>query len=121
MSYWQILYWLLIGHALADYALQSDSMINRKNPKWVIQDVRIVRSPYGPWWWTMLAHSAINGAFVSLLTGNIAYGMVETVLHFLLDWAKCLGKINAMEDQAGHILSKVLIAGAYTFVQPAIF
>ena len=115
MTYWQVLYWLLIGHAVADYALQSDGMVKRKSPEWPQVE------SYGPWWWTMLAHSAINGSFVSLLTGNIAYGMVETVLHFLLDWAKCLGKINAVEDQAGHILSKVLIAGAYTFVQPAIF
>ena len=117
MTYWQVLYWLLIGHAVADYVLQSDQMIVRKNPRWL----NSLDSGHGPWWWTMLAHSAINGSFVSLLTGNIAYGMVETVLHFLLDWAKCLGKINAVEDQAGHILSKVLIAGAYTFVQPAIF
>ena len=111
MNYWHLLYWLLIGHAVADYALQIPFKSPRRNPETYPDSI------YGPWWWGMLAHSAINGAFVSLLTGNIAYGMVETVLHFLLDWAKCLGKINAVEDQAGHILSKVLVAGFYVVSQ----
>lgn len=120
MTYWQMLYWLLVGHALVDYALQSTWMAEHKNPKPYPYPAHDPKK-YGPWWWTMLAHSAINGSFVSLLTGNIAYGIVETVLHFLLDWAKCLGKINAVEDQAGHILSKVLIAGAYVFATPYLY
>lgn len=107
-----MLYWLLVGHTIADYALQTEFMVLHKNPKTIEYT-----HTYGPWWWTMLAHAGINGAFVSLLTGNIVYGMVETVLHFLLDWAKCLGKINAVEDQAGHILSKFVLAGFYVILR----
>ena len=60
----------------------------------------------GPWWWSMSAHSLINGAGVSLVTGIWWLGVAEAVVHFITDYLKCAGRITTQRDQLIHLISK---------------
>ena len=53
------------------------------------------------------AHALIHGGAVYLITGQLVYGLIETVSHWLIDFAKCEGKISMHVDQALHILLKL--------------
>lgn len=89
----------LVGaHALADYPLQGDFLSRAKN--------RTAPIPGVPWGQAMAAHSAIHGAFVSLLTGIWWLGGLEAAAHWLTDDAKCRGRISYNHDQAIHLLAK---------------
>lgn len=102
------LFLLLCGHAIADYALQSEKMIVRKDPRHWTQNS--FEDKYGPWWWTMAAHSLINGLAVFLATGLLLPAISETVTHFISDTLKCAGKINTNSDQIIHITCKLVWA-----------
>ena len=99
------LFYLVAAHALTDYALQSDFMSNRKRPS---MSRHTQQDEYGPWWWWMGAHSLINGLGVAVVLSNWQLGIAETVVHGLLDIAKCHGKLTTKQDQALHLLSKFL-------------
>ena len=91
----------LIGaHALADYPLQGDFLSKAKN--------RTAPIPGVPYWQALGAHSAIHGAFVALITGVWWLFFAEAVIHWLTDDAKCAGKISFNQDQAIHLLCKVV-------------
>ena len=96
--------WLLVMHALCDYALQSDDMILMKHPR-----VERIES-MGPWLWTMSAHAGINAGGVALVTGSWLLGALEFIVHFGSDTLKCQGRITTYDDQAGHLLSKLVWA-----------
>ena len=105
LSKWLSLSFLLIaGHAVADYVLQTDRMERYKHP----QQPR--RAYLGPWWWWLLAHSLVNGIMVSLLTQNWWLGLLETKLHFWVDYAKMRHWVSTNEDQSIHVLSKLVWA-----------
>ena len=104
MNFLTNFWWLLCAHAVCDYALQSQAMSMRKNPRLKLG------GHAGPWWWSMRAHSLINGAGVSLVTGIWWLGVAESVVHFIADTSKCLGRINTEQDQITHLISKVVWA-----------
>lgn len=91
---------LVAAHALADYPLQGDFLAKAKN--------RANPIPGVPWWQAMWAHSAIHGGAVGMITGLWWLGVLEAVLHFGIDDAKCRGKITFNQDQAAHIVAKAL-------------
>jgi len=91
---------LLFGHALADYPLQGDFLAKAKN--------RTAPIPGFPWWHALGAHSVIHGGFVGVITGNWWLGLAEVVAHFLIDDAKCRGRIGINTDQALHVAFKAL-------------
>lgn len=101
-----LLFWLLVGHAVADFTLQSDRMSMLKRP---------TRAPVigGPWWFWMTAHALVHGGAAALAvsprgpTASLAVGVTETVIHFFID---TLPDRNAYVDQAMHIGLKVLYA-----------
>lgn len=92
-------FYLLAGHALADYSLQTDFIAKGKN--------RHTSFPGMPWLYVMLAHCLIHAGIVLLLTNNIWCGLFELVAHFVLDCLKCEGKTNIHHDQIGHVLCKL--------------
>ena len=94
-----ILFLLIAGHALADYPLQGDFLSKAKNHKAPIPGV--------PWYQAMLAHSAIHGGMVGIITGSVWLGLAEFVLHNLIDYSKCEGKITFNQDQALHMVCKL--------------
>lgn len=86
---------LLAGHALGDYALQSDYMAKEKaNSLWVL-----------------LMHALIHGGIVYFVTGSLALMAAETVLHAGIDKLKTTGRISLVVDQALHVLCKLVYVG----------
>jgi len=93
-----LFFWLVVGHALADYPLQGDFLAKAKN--------RTAPIPGFPWWQALGAHAVIHGGFVAFIAGYIWLGLAEIVLHFITDDLKCRGKIGLNTDQAIHIACK---------------
>lgn len=100
MTALEMLYALVVGHALCDYPLQGDFLARAKNVT--------VPIPGVPWWQAMLAHSIIHGGAVWLVTGIWWLGALETGAHFAIDHAKCRGAISFNYDQFAHIVCKVV-------------
>ena len=92
---------LVFAHFVCDFALQNDKMAVEKCPG---RDVTL------PWYWWLTSHSATHGLAVSLVTGIPYLGILESILHFLLDYSKCRFGISLFIDQASHILRKMLWA-----------
>lgn len=101
-----LLWWMIVGHFVADYALQSDFMAKEKNPWHKPDHVPPGQTPQRFWPWVLTAHAAIHGGAVALATGSIALGIAETVAHWLIDLAKCAGLTGIHTDQALHLLCK---------------
>lgn len=90
---------LLAAHALCDYPLQGDFLSKAKN--------RLVPIPGVPWWQALGAHSLIHGGAVALITGIWWLAIVEAVAHWIIDDAKCRGKISFNVDQVLHFECKL--------------
>lgn len=112
-------WWLLVGHALADYPLQSDFMAKEKNPWYKIDPARIPpgQTPNIFWPWVLSAHSLIHGGMVALITGSVFLGVLETVSHWFIDLAKCAGWSNIHQDQLLHIACKFLWVAILTMMR----
>ena len=99
----EILFRLLIAHALCDFSLQSDAMVKGKNrnrlPDYVPQGQKYVAC--WPYW--LSAHALICGGGVWWATGVMWLGLIEVVLHWLIDFAKCENWTNPTDDQAAHL------------------
>jgi hypothetical protein len=113
-----MLLFLLAGHALMDYALQSEAMATCK--------CRRANSPLQqsvPWYYWLTAHALLHGAAVGLLIQwgyvdwylAVWFAAAETVAHWLIDFGKCEKLYGIHIDQALHVLCKVawwgLVAG----------
>ena len=90
---------LAAGHALCDYPLQGDFLARGKNHKSPLAGV--------PWYQCLLAHAAIQGGMVGLVTGNAVLGVAEFCSHALIDYGKCDGKYGFNTDQTLHLLCKM--------------
>lgn len=100
---------LLCGHALADFALQSDTMAQRKNRNRPI-DLKSIppgAKPQPVWFYFLTAHALIHGGVVYLITGNAVLGIVESIFHWIIDFGKCENYYGINYDQCLHILCKV--------------
>jgi hypothetical protein len=101
-----LLFKLLIGHALADFVLQTDCMTKSKS--WHSK-------PPGPngqktvpcWFYWMGAHGLIHGGVVWYVTGSMALGALEVVLHCAIDALKCANRTNPHVDQALHLVCRI--------------
>ena len=91
---------LIAAHALADYPLQGDFLSKAKN--------RTAPIPGVPWWQALTAHAAIQGAAVAFLTGIWWLFLTEAVAHWLIDDAKCRGRISFNADQFLHLGCKAI-------------
>lgn len=94
---------LLIGHTLADFVLQSEFMSAAKNRH---------TTPYKdvPWWIIMSYHCLIHAAMVSIVAGSWSIGVLEFIVHFMIDTWRCDKEYSFLVDQVLHILFKVLWA-----------
>jgi Protein of unknown function (DUF3307) len=113
-----MLFFLLAGHALMDFALQSDAMATCKCRR---ADLPLQKSV--PWFYWLTAHALLHGAAVGVVVAWFGYAMsvavgfavAEAVVHWLADYAKCAGLFSIHVDQLIHVLSKVawwaLLAG----------
>ena len=102
------LWWLLVGHAVCDYPLQGDFLAKGKNHKTPLPGI--------PWWICLAAHALIHGGAVAMITKSVVLGMMETVLHIMIDWLKCDGRTSFIIDQWLHVVCKVIWAMTAAFV-----
>jgi Protein of unknown function (DUF3307) len=94
---------LLVGHAIADFPLQAGPMATEK--------CRHSTSPLQtavPWYYWLTAHAVIHGGFVYWLTGSLTLGLLETVIHWFIDFGKCEKWFGIHVDQGLHVACKVL-------------
>jgi hypothetical protein len=106
-----ILFKLICIHALTDFALQPDCMGVGKNPKLTDKfdenlckhDVSYKRALSAPWQYWMIAHCLIYAGGVYLVTNMVVFSILTVVVHFVLDYAKCMGHIYIHEDQICHV------------------
>ncbi len=97
-----------MAHFLCDYPLQGEFLAKAKN-----RNSPIIGVPY---WQALGAHSIIHGGAVALITGIWWLFVLEALIHWFTDDAKCLGKINHNQDQAIHIICKFVWFGLYLVV-----
>lgn len=90
---------LWMAHFIGDFGLQSDRMAREKCPG---QDVTL------SWGWWLSAHAAIHGFLVGAITGLPLLGLLEWVVHFLIDLGKCRRLFSLAVDQALHLTCKAL-------------
>lgn len=103
-----IFFWLLWGHALADYPLQGHSLADGKRRKGN-------ENKSTPWWMALFFHSLIHAGFVFYITASPWLAAAELAAHALIDFTKCetgFGLYSSrgrhIVDQTLHVLCKVL-------------
>ena len=96
---------LLIGHVLADFVLQTDTMARAKDRHG--EFAQTVSDSFPPWYYWLGAHALVHGGAVYVVTGSAVFGAIETILHAAIDIAKCERWIGFHQDQALHVLCKV--------------
>lgn len=101
-----VFFTLLTIHALCDYPLQGEFLSRFKNPDTGTLNGETV------WPTVLFMHALIHGGGVYAATGRLEYGIVETVLHTLIDYGKCRRWYGFNTDQALHVLCKIMyVAG----------
>jgi hypothetical protein len=106
-----LLLYLVAGHALVDFAWQSEAMALGKCPRTQHPAARAV-----PWYYWLAAHALLHGAAVGLVcqgmgvapARTLALALAETLAHALIDLGKCRGWYGIHRDQALHLLCKLL-------------
>ena len=111
MGYVETFFLLMVGHAVADFALQSPEMGAGKN-----RNRRIEPPPgqkYTPCWpYYLSAHALIHGGAVYIVTGSLMLGLIETTAHWVIDFAKCENWTTPHQDQGLHVLCKAAYLAA---------
>lgn len=97
-----LFYLLLCAHAFCDFPLQAGPMAVEKS-----RHSRSDLQKGVPWFYWLTAHALIHGGAVYLVTRSVTLGLVETILHWVIDFAKCEGWTNIHADQLMHILCRV--------------
>lgn len=100
----------LVGHALGDYVFQRDIMATSKSRHAEIYETAGPGFP--AWYYWLVSHALVHGGAVLLISGSLLLGVIETVLHAIIDFCKCEHWISINVDQILHILCKV----AYVYV-----
>lgn len=94
---------LLAAHALCDFPLQGDTTAVNKN-----RHANTALQQHVPWYYWLLSHALVHGGAVALITGQPILGLMETLAHFAIDFAKCEKRIGIHTDQLLHVVCKVL-------------
>lgn len=100
-----VLFLMMCGHAVADYALQSDFIAQAKNHKTELGKIF--------WVHVLPAHALVHGLAVYMATGIVWLGMAESLIHAATDYAKSDGRISLNLDQAIHYGCKLAWAAVY--------
>ena len=100
----QILFALLIAHALFDYPLQGDFLSRNKNRHYKDENNNVK----GLWIHCLTSHSILHAGSVWLITGSFVIGIMEFALHWVIDFLKCEGITNFHTDQFLHVLCRII-------------
>lgn len=100
-----VIFKLLVGHAIADFALQTDWIAKNKNRHAIPAGYN--PALHGPmqsvWPYVLSAHALIHGGAVYFATGSVMLGVLETASHWLIDFGKCERWYGIHTDQFAHI------------------
>lgn len=99
---------LLFAHFLLDYPLQGDFLSKAKS--------RVNPIPHVPWYQAMFAHTALHGLAVGFITGVWFFAILEMAIHWWTDDAKCRGELTFNQDQAIHIICKLIWAAGTVWI-----
>lgn len=104
---WTLVFWLVVGHAVADFSLQGEVMAKFKNrhnrPDHIPPGQKL--TPCWPYW--SGAHALEHGACVALATGSVVLGLCETLSHWIIDFGKCENWYGPHVDQGLHLVCKL--------------
>lgn len=117
----EIFYQLMIGHAIADYALQPPNIALGKNrhsgpPAGYDERLHGKRQPI--WILVMTAHALIHAGMVLIITGDPVLSVWQLLTHFLIDVLKCERMFNLWVDQFLHtsvlaVTAVVAVSGGF--------
>jgi len=100
---------LCIGHALGDFPLQGQFLAQGKNrhlaPPMLADGAA---PPKRVWMYCLTAHALIHAGLVWIITGNVVLGVIELVVHWIIDALKSENAYGFEVDQWLHILTKVV-------------
>lgn len=101
----ELLFQLLVAHAMLDFILQPDVMASAKNrhSKYHTRG----NQEFPAWYYWLGAHSLSHGGGVYLITGNLFLGLLEMFLHGLIDYLKCERITSLAQDQSLHLVCKL--------------
>jgi len=102
-------FYLLAGHALADFPLQGESMAACKCPKSQHPAAKAV-----PWYYWLSAHALVHGGVVAAIIRfhgydpavAVGFGIAETLIHWVIDYGKCAKWFCIHTDQILHVACK---------------
>ena len=98
-----------IGHSIADFPLQGEFLARGKNRHLPLPELADGdKPPKYVWIYCLTAHSLIHGGVVWLITGSVLMGLIETVVHWIIDALKSEGKYGFEVDQLLHVATKVV-------------
>jgi hypothetical protein len=103
----QLFFALVIGHSVADFPLQGEFLAIGKNRR-ILMRLKDPTRPPEMWVFCMAAHCLVHAGSVWLISGSVVWGVVELVLHWGLDVAKCNGRTNFAFDQMAHVACKAV-------------
>lgn len=97
-----LIWWLIVGHAVADFSLQGEVMAKFKNRRNHPDSNQV---PHWLYW--SGAHALEHGACVALATGSVVLGLCETLSHWVIDFGKCENWYGPHVDQGLHLVCKL--------------
>jgi hypothetical protein len=103
----ELIFILIAFHAVADFALQTPLMAKLKNRHNKPDDIPNGQKSVPTWPFWLSAHGLIHGILVYFATGIVWFGITETIIHCIIDFAKCENVTNPYQDQILHYLSKI--------------
>ena len=99
---------LCIGHALGDFPLQGDFLARGKNrhlPSPILADGD--RSPKRVWIYCLTYHAIIHAGLVWIISGSVVIGLIEFVVHWIIDAMKSENAFGFEADQLLHLATKL--------------
>lgn len=102
----QVIFLLCAGHALMDYPLQGEFLSTCKN-RHLLRERNDPTRPVQIWPICMTAHSLLHAVAVWAITGCFILCVIEFVLHWVIDAAKCENWTTFTQDQVLHVICKV--------------
>lgn len=98
---------MAVGHVVADYPLQGEYLARTKDPAG--RNEAIGEGKHD-WILSLNAHCLIHAGTVWLITGIVWFGIIEWVLHLIVDYLKIRNVTNLWVDQILHFLCKLIYA-----------
>ncbi|HEY1053003.1 MAG TPA: DUF3307 domain-containing protein [Prosthecobacter sp.] len=102
----QVIFLLCAGHALMDYPLQGEFLSTCKN-RHLLRERNDPTRPVHIWPICMTAHCLLHAVAVWAVTGCFILCVIEFVLHWIIDAAKCENWTTFTQDQLLHVICKI--------------